>query len=76
MSDEIIKNLLDALQVSPTNVPLRLQVATMLAEKKDYEGAAEQYNEVLRLSYGNMQAQAGLARCYFHTGKYSADNYL
>jgi transitional endoplasmic reticulum ATPase len=72
MSDEIIKNLLDALQVSPTNVPLRLQVATMLAEKKDYEGAAEQYNEVLRLSYGNMQAQAGLARCYFHTGKYSA----
>ncbi|MET0634942.1 MAG: AAA family ATPase [Chitinophagaceae bacterium] len=72
MSNEIIKNLLDALSVSPTNVPLRLQVAAMLVDQKDYEEAAGQYNEVLRLSYGNIQAQAGLARCYFHTAKYSA----
>ncbi|RYY62590.1 MAG: AAA family ATPase [Chitinophagaceae bacterium] len=72
MSEEIIKNLLDALQVSPTNVPLRLQVASMMVDHKDFDGAAEQFNEVLRLSYGNITAQAGLARCYYNTGKFSA----
>ncbi|RYY53090.1 MAG: AAA family ATPase [Chitinophagaceae bacterium] len=72
MSEEIIKNLLDALEVSPTNVPLRLQVASMLVEDKNYDAAAAQFNEVLRLSYGNLTAQAGLARCYFYTGKFSA----
>ena len=72
MENEIIKNLLDALNVSPSNVPLRMQVASMMMQEKMYSEAAEQYNEVLRQSYGNTKAQLGLAECYFQLGKYSA----
>jgi transitional endoplasmic reticulum ATPase len=72
MTNEIIKNLLDALAVSPANVPLRLQVANMMVQEKMFDKAAEQYSEVLKQSYGNAKAQLGLAECYFHLGKYSA----
>ncbi len=72
MANEIINNLLDALKVSPTNVPLRLQVASMMMADKQYEQASQQYNEVLSQSYGNIPAQAGLARAYFHQDKFSA----
>jgi transitional endoplasmic reticulum ATPase len=72
MSDEIIKNLLEALEVSPENVPLRLQVAGMLMAEKKYEEATRQYQDVLQRSYGNVKAQAGLAAGYYFQQKYSA----
>ena len=72
MSDEIIKNLLEALEVSPENVPLRLQVAGMLMAEKKYEEATRQYQDVLQRSYGNVKAQAGLAAGYYYQQKYSA----
>jgi ATP-dependent 26S proteasome regulatory subunit len=72
MTREIIKNLLDALAVSPGNLPLRMQVASMMVQEKMFSEAAEQYNEVLRQSYGDTKAQLGLAECYFHQEKYSA----
>ena len=40
MSNEIIKNLLDALSVSPDNIPLRMQVAAMMMNEKMYADAA------------------------------------
>ncbi len=72
MSKEIIKNLLGALEFSPENIPLRLQVAEMMRAEKMYTEASEQYQLVLSHSYGNPKAQTGLANCYFHQQKYSA----
>jgi len=72
MTNEIIKNLLEALAVSPENVPLRLQVAGMLVAEKKYEEATVQYQEVLQRSYGNTKAQSGLAAAYYYQQKYSA----
>lgn len=72
MSREIINNLLDALALSPSNVPLRMQVANMMVQERMFSEAAEQYGEVLKQSYGNRSAQSGLAACYFHQGKHSA----
>lgn len=72
MSNEIIQNLLEALAVSPENVPLRLQVAGMLMAEKKYEEAIVQYQDVLQRSYGNAKAQAGLAAGYYFQQKYSA----
>ncbi len=72
MENEIIKNLLEALSVSPENVPLRLQVAGMMMAEKEYEEATKQYQEVLQRSYGNIKGQSGLAAGYYHQQKYSA----
>ena len=72
MTNEIIKNLLEALEVSPENVPLRLQVAGMLMAEKKYEEATKQYQDVLQRSYGNTKAQSGLAAGYYYQQKYSA----
>ena len=72
MANETIKNLLEALQLSPDNVPLRLHVAELLLNDAKYEEAGEQFREVLKKSYGNARAQLGLANSYFNTEKYSA----
>ena len=72
MTNEIIKNLLEALEVSPENVPLRLQVAGMMMAEKNYEAATNQYQEALQRSYGNAKAQAGLAAGYYYQQKFSA----
>jgi len=72
MSNEIIKNLLDALSVSPDNIPLRMQVAAMMMNEHQYEDAAAQYQEILSRSYGNNKAQLGLAASYYYQNKYSA----
>jgi len=72
MTNEIIKNLLEALEVSPENVPLRLQVAGMMMAEKEFEAATKQYQEVLQRSYGNVKGQSGLAAGYYYQQKYSA----
>jgi SpoVK/Ycf46/Vps4 family AAA+-type ATPase len=71
MANEIIKNLIHALEFSPENVPLRLQVAGLMLQEKMYDEAAAQFTEILKRSYGNEKAQSGLAECYFHQQKYS-----
>jgi transitional endoplasmic reticulum ATPase len=72
MSNELIKNLLAALSVSPDNIPLRLQVGELMLSEKNYTEAAEQFQIVLEKNYGNRKAQSGLANCYFRLEKYSA----
>ena len=72
MSNELINNLLDALKLSPDNVPLRLQVADLMLQEKMYAESATQYRQILEKSYGNTKAQLGLATCYFYLQKNSA----
>jgi transitional endoplasmic reticulum ATPase len=70
--NEAIKSLLEALSLSPDNVPLRLHVASLMIDEKMYTEAAEQFQLVLEKSYGNENAQLGLAETYFALKKYSA----
>ena len=72
MENEIIRNLLEALEFSPDNIPLRLQVADMMMKERLYEDAAKQYQLVLDKQYGNSRASAGLAASYYQRQKYSA----
>ena len=72
MNNEVIRNLLEALEYSAENVPLRLQVADMMMEEKLYEDASAQYQEVLNRNYGNARATSGLASSYYYQKKYSA----
>lgn len=70
--NDAIRNVEEALAVSPGNVPLRLHLAELLLAEKMYAEAAVHFAEVLQKSYGNTKAQTGLANCYYHTGKFSA----
>lgn len=72
MSRELITSLMDALEVSPDNIPLRLQVAEMMMNEGMYPEAANQFQEVLDRNYGNERARLGLARSFYHQQKYSA----
>ena len=70
MSD-LINSLKEALQFSPDNVPLKLQLANLLLDAKDYLESENQYKEVLEMDKGNRRARAGLAKAGFFQGKYS-----
>src|SRR3954463_15888072 len=70
--NDTIKNLEEALSLSPDNVPLRLHLAELMLTEKMYPEATRHFSEVLQKSYGNTKAQLGLANCYYHTGKFSA----
>lgn len=72
MRNEMIDNLLEALQYSPDNIPLRLQVAQLLLNDNLYSEAAEQFQIVLEKSNRNLKAHSGLAECFFNLKKYSA----
>lgn len=72
MHNELIQNLLEALKVSPDNIPLRIQVAEMMINEKMYAEATEQFQAVLSLQYANSRATAGLAAAYYYQQKYSA----
>jgi transitional endoplasmic reticulum ATPase len=71
MSNEMIKSLLEALQVSPDNIPLRIHIAELLVKEQNLPDAIKQFQEVLNRSYGNNRARMGLAHCYFEIGKFS-----
>jgi SpoVK/Ycf46/Vps4 family AAA+-type ATPase len=72
MPNESIKSLLEAVQYSPDNVPLRLHLAELMLQEKMYAEASEQFSQTLQRSYGNTKAQLGLAACYYNLRKYSA----
>ena len=68
----MIQSLLQALEVSPDNIPLRLQIADLMRRDALFAEATVQYQQVLEHAYGNKRAQLGLAACYYHFKKYSA----
>lgn len=70
--NEGINQLIEALQVSPDNIPLRLHLAELMIKANHMEEAAEQFTEVLKRSYGNNKARKGLANIYYRQKKYSA----
>ena len=72
MINDSIAPLLDALKLSPDNVPLRMHVAGLLAADSNFEQAIVHYKEILRLQPNNTLAKIGLGTVYFHLHKYSA----
>lgn len=68
----MIDALKEAVSLSPDNIPLRISLAELLKKEERYTEAVAEYKEVLRLSYGHLQAQTGLASCYYYLQQYSA----
>jgi AAA+ superfamily predicted ATPase len=72
MQNETIRNLLEALAVSPDNIPLRLHLGRLMIEERMFTEAAQQFQAIMEKSYGHEKAQLGLAECYVALGKYTA----
>ncbi|MGN6417168.1 MAG: AAA family ATPase [Pseudobacter sp.] len=72
MDNETIRQLKEAVELSPENVPLRLHLAEVMLKAQQFAEAAHEFGEVLTRSYGNLKARLGLAEAYFHQKKYSA----
>ncbi|MEP7257910.1 MAG: AAA family ATPase [Flavitalea sp.] len=70
--NENINSLLEALKISPDNIPLRIHLADAMLHEHLYAEAAEQFTNVLNRNYGNMKAKLGLAEAYYLQQKYSA----
>lgn len=68
---EVIQQLIEAVSISPTNIPLRLQLAQFLANDGSYNEAIEEYQHILKMEYGNAKARKAMATIYFQQKKYS-----
>jgi SpoVK/Ycf46/Vps4 family AAA+-type ATPase len=71
MNEEHIKNLKEALQLSPENNPLRLLLADSLIKNAQYDEAEEELKIILGKHQNHTQAKLGLARVYFAQGKFA-----
>lgn len=71
MDNNAIKNLKDAVEYSPDNVPLRLHLAELLLNSTNYSEAEEQYKIIIDLSPKNQTAKYGLAKSCYHQNKLS-----
>jgi SpoVK/Ycf46/Vps4 family AAA+-type ATPase len=68
---EVIQQLIEAVNISPNNVPLRMQLAQFLFNEKDYPQALVQYQQILKMEYGNIKAKTAMANIYFLQKNYN-----
>ncbi len=72
MSQELIKDLIEALNHSPENIALKLRLAKCYAEIFEFENAENQLLEILRIDADHLKSKETLATVYYQQAKYSA----
>ena len=72
MYNELIKDLEQALKLSPNNIPLILRLGKCYEAIFDLDNAEEQYLKILRIDNTHIDAKLNLAKLYFSIGKYDA----
>lgn len=70
MENDSIKALREALEHSPTNIPLRLHLAQSLLGLLQYEEAEQEFKKILSQDPQQVKAKIGLARVYFKKEQY------
>jgi SpoVK/Ycf46/Vps4 family AAA+-type ATPase len=70
MYKELIKDLNEALKLSPNNIPLRLRLGKCYEAIFDLENAEEQYLKVLRINSNHLKSKEAIANIYYSQGKY------
>ncbi len=68
-SEETLRVLREALQVSPNNLPLRQHLADVLLHLGRSEEAEEEYRQALSLSPDHSELKLGLAKAFYNQGK-------
>ncbi|MBN2486799.1 MAG: AAA family ATPase [Bacteroidales bacterium] len=70
-TDDLIKNLLEALGFSPNNLPLKMQLAELFMQQQKYSEAEQQLKEIIAAPGDNSNARFKLANVYYQQKKYS-----
>jgi tetratricopeptide (TPR) repeat protein len=68
-TQDSIKYYQSYLDRAPSGSAARVELGRLLVQQKDYAGALEQYNYVLRFSPGNVPAHVGKAQIMAYTGQ-------
>lgn len=68
----MLESLLEALHLSPENVPLRLQVARLYKEQGNFENAEKHLMNIVHLDNEHIGAKYLLASCFFNQNKVDA----
>lgn len=70
-TDDLIKNLLEALKYSPNNIPLKQQLAELFIQQQNFSEAEQQLKDIISLSGENYDARYKLAEVYYKQKKFS-----
>tara|TARA_R110002126_G_scaffold277373_1_gene423174 strand:- start:16095 stop:17405 length:1311 start_codon:yes stop_codon:yes gene_type:complete len=71
MNEDLLKSLLEALQFSPNNIPLKLQIAKLYILNNEVAKAENFLTEILDLDRNHIDAKFELAKIFFKQGKYA-----
>lgn len=71
MNEDLLKSLLEALQFSPNNIPLKLQIAKLYIQNNEVAKAENFLTEILDLDRNHIDAKFELAKIYFKQSKYA-----
>ena len=72
MNEDLLKSLLEALQFSPNNIPLKLQIAKLYIQNNEVAKAENFLTEILDLDRNHIEAKFELAKIFFKQGKYAS----
>ena len=71
MESQELQQLREAIQASPSNVPLRKLYANALLKNGRYEEAEIEFKEALRMATSDMHLKTGLGQVFYEQGKIS-----
>jgi len=72
----MLESLLEALVLSPDNVPLRLQIAKLYMQSSQFEDAEKHLKMIIEIDTTQIEAKYELAKCFFKQQKISATEIL
>ena len=72
----MLESLLEALQFSPNNIPLKLQIAKLFMQQGSFAEAEQQLIEVIDLDNNHLEAKYELANCFYKQQKMTAAEVL
>ncbi|MEM6721453.1 MAG: AAA family ATPase [Bacteroidota bacterium] len=72
----MLESLLEALQFSPNNIPLKLQIAKLYLQRGSFVEAEQQLIEVIDLDSDHIEAKYELASCFYKQQKITAAEVL
>ena len=68
----MLESLLEALQFSPDNIPLKVQIAKLYKEQGDFKNAETHLVDVIHLDNFHVEAKYLLASCFHSQNKVDA----